>query len=535
MKKLQKWGRYVLLACLTVATTCFVVLVPAMAQERGGVLTFARYDDSTLIDPIYAARNPDIWMVTNLYDTLLRTGADGKTITPGLASDYSISKDGLRVTLTLREGLLFSDGSPIEGRDVVFSLTRAATPDLSPWTGLLGSVDQVTAQGRTVTIQLKNPDPTIISMLATFNTAIVSADAFAGAGGESDQEKATALSLDGFVGSGPFVMKAHERGVLMQFAANPHYWRRGKDGKPLPYLDGVDFLVIPDDATRILKLQAGEVDAAEFIPFARVAELRAEPAINMMLFPSTRIIYSPINTRAKRTDGRNNPLADVRVRQALNYATNKQALVQLVLHGAGKPASSGLMASTTQLATDNGPLYAYDPEKAKALIAEAGLAKGTEITLTTLAGSADDGIIFAALQQMWADIGIKLKVEQVDGPTRGAKNRSGAFDLHTFGWVNDVNDPAQVTGWLGYHPTAQAVGTGWNDETFNRLYEASNTEMNPAKRAEQYARLQEIYNTAAPLLFMYETPFAVALSNRVKGYVQTPLGNNVFERAWIVR
>ena len=519
----------------SVAAVALTASFPAMALERGGSLTFARYDDSTLIDPIYADRNPDIWMVTNLYDTLLRTEADGKTITSGLASDYSVAADGTSVTLTLRDGILFSDGSPIEAKDVVFSLERASNPDLSPWAGLLASIDSVSADGNTVTINLKNPDPTIVLMLATFNTAIVSADAFEAAAGETDQEKASALSIDGFVGSGPFTMKSHQRGSQMQFAANPHYWREGEDGKPLPYIDGINFLVIPDDATRILKLQAGEVDGAEFIPFARVSELDADPAINMELFPSTRIIYSPINTRAERADGSANPMADVRVRQALNYATNKEALVQLVLHGAGKPVSSGLMASTTQLATDNGPIYKYDVEKAKALLADAGLADGTEVTLTTLAGSADDGIIFAALQQMWSDVGVKLKVEQVDGPTRGAKNRSGEFDVHTYGWVNDVNDPAQVAGWLGYHPTAKAVGTGWNDDEFNSLYEASNTEMDPAKRAEQYARMQEIYNEAAPLLFMYETPFAVALSSNVQGYVQTPLGNNEFASAWIDR
>ncbi|AVX06147.1 glutathione-binding protein GsiB (plasmid) [Maritalea myrionectae] len=519
----------------TVAAAAMFSAVPSMAIERGGSLTFARYDDSTLIDPIYADRNPDIWMVTNLYDTLLRTEADGKTVTSGLAESYDVAEDGQSVTLTLRDGIMFSDGTPIEGKDVVFSLTRASDADLSPWAGLLSSIEEVTADGNQVTIKLNRPDPTIVLMLATFNTAIVSADAFEAASGETDQEKAQSIAIDGFVGSGPFMMKSHQRGTLMQFGANPHYWREGEDGEPLPYIDGINFLVIPDDATRILKLQAGEVDAAEFIPFARVGELEADENINMELFPSTRIIYSPINTRETRADGSANPLADMKLRQALNYATDKNALVQLVLQGAGKPVSSGLMASTTQLATDNGPIYQYDLDKAKALIAEAGVPDGTELTLTILAGSADDSIILSALQQMWSQIGIDLNVEQVDGPTRGAKNRSGEFDIHTYGWVNDVNDPAQVAGWLGYYPTAKAVGTGWNNEEFNSLYEASNVEMDPAKRAEQYARMQDIYNEAAPLLFMYETPFAVALSSDVQGYVQTPLGNNEFASTWIDR
>jgi peptide/nickel transport system substrate-binding protein len=222
-------------------------------------------------------------------------------------------------------------------------------------------------------------------------------------------------------------------------------------------------------------------------------------------------------------------LADVRVRQALNYATDKDALNALVLMGAGKPMSSPLMSSTTAMAKDMSPLYGYDIEKAKALVAEAGLAAGSKITFTTLAGSADDATIFAALQQMWAPLGVELVVEQVDGPTRGAKNKSGEFDIHTYGWVNDVNDPSQVAGWLGHTPTANAVGTGWDNAEFNALFEEANKEVDPAKRAEGYAKLQDIYAEAAPLLFMYETPFAVALSKSVEGYVQTPLGNNVFD------
>lgn len=511
--------------------------MPAFAEQRGGYLKFARYDGSKLIDPIYADRNPDIWMVGSLFDTLLRPSKDGTSIVAGLAKSWDVSKDGKTVSLTLQDGLKFSDGSALSADDVIFSLDRARNPDLSPWAGLLGSIEKVTSDGSNITISLKSPDPTILSMLATFNTAIVSKAVFDAAPGKTDQEKSAAIFAKGGpgVGSGPFYLSGFEQGSSMEFAANKNYWKMGKDGKALPYLDGVKFQIIPDDATRILKLQAGEVDAAEFIPFSRVAELQADPKIEMNLYPSTRIIYSPINTRENRADGSANPLSDKRVRQAINYATNKEALIGLVLQGVGKPMTSPLMAAATQLSSDLGPLYGYDLDKAKKLAADAGVKQGTKVTLTTLAGSADDATIFAALQQMWKPIGIDLVVEQVDGATRGAKNRSGDFDIHTYGWVNDVNDPSQVVGWLGYTPTRKAVGTGWESKDFNSLYEASSTEIDPAKRTSQYEEMQKIYAEAAPLLFMYETPFAVALSKEVKGYMQTPLGNNIFEEASVKR
>lgn len=206
-------------------------------------------------------------------------------------------------------------------------------------------------------------------------------------------------------------------------------------------------------------------------------------------------------------------------------------LIKLVTFDTGKPMTS-LMSAATQLHYGPEPLYPYDPEKAKQLLADAGLSGGFEVKLTTLAGSADDATLFTALQQMWAPLGVNLKVEQVDNPTRGEKNRSGDFDIHTYGWANDVNDPAQVTGWLGYYKQRQAVGTGWNNQEFNTLFEASNIETDPAKRKGEYKRMQEIYATEAPLLFLFETPFAVAVSKSIEGYVQTPLGANDFSEAW---
>lgn len=525
--------RTLTVAALALATT---IATPIIAQERGGTMNFARYDGSRLIDPIYADRNPDIWMVGSLFDTLLRSSEDGKSIVGGLAETFSVSDDGKTVSLVLQEGLKFADGSSLDAEDVLFSLSRARNADLGPWAGMLGNVADVTADGNNITLNLSQPDPTILSMLATFNTAIVNKAAFDAAEGATDQDKSAAIFAEGGpgVGSGAFYLCDFEQGASMDFCANEHYWELGADGKPLPYLDKVHFEIIPDDATRILKLQAGEVDAVEFVPFSRVAELDADPKINMNLYPSTRIIYSPINSRETRADGSPNPLHDVRVRQAINYATNKEALIGLVLQGAGKQMSAPLMSSSTRLAKDM-DLYSYDLDKAKSLVSEAGLEAGTEVTLTTLAGSSDDATIFAALQQMWAPLGIDLVVEQVDGPTRGAKNRSGEFDIHTYGWVDDVNDPSQVTGWLGYSPVRDAVGTGWKSDRFNELFEASGSEMDQAARAEQYAEMQEIYAEAAPLLFMYETPFAVAISTAIDGYVQTPLGANIFSRATVSR
>lgn len=192
----------------------------ATAIERGGKMTFARYDDSVIIDPVYSERNPDLWLVASLYDTLLRTEADGKTISPGLAETYEVASDGLSIRLMLRDGIKFSDGTPITADDVIFSLERARNPDLGPWANLLASVDTVTADGAFITIALKNRDPALVSILATFNTGIVSKAAFEAAPGATDREKAQALFKSGQVSSGPFVLASHTPGINMCSAQN---------------------------------------------------------------------------------------------------------------------------------------------------------------------------------------------------------------------------------------------------------------------------------------------------------------------------
>src|ERR1700754_2062925 len=279
---MRKWIRGLLLGCAIVA-----LAGSAEAATRGGKLVYDRYADSLFLDPVLNDANVDIWILTNLYDTLLQPTADGKGVNPGLATEYKVADDGLTFTLTLRKGIKFSDGSDITVEDVKWSLDRAKDPKEGIWNFILESVDTIETKGAdTVVLHLKHPDPTLAAGLATFNTGILPQKLFEAAPGATSEEKAKAFA-DHPVGSGPFMFESWQRGTNMVLKRNPYYWEMGADGKPLPYLDEVDFPVIPDDATRILKLQAGEVDGAELIPYARVAELKNDANLNMELYPST--------------------------------------------------------------------------------------------------------------------------------------------------------------------------------------------------------------------------------------------------------
>jgi peptide/nickel transport system substrate-binding protein len=314
--------------------------------------------------------------------------------------------------------------------------------------------------------------------------------------------------------------------------AQPQLLGQGCGGREPPYLDEIDFTIVPDDATRILQLKAGQVDATEFIPYERIKELQGDTNLTADLFPSTEVNYIVINSRPKLNDGTPNPLADERVRQALNFAINKQAIIQIITHGLGSQMHS-YMSSATPLYTDLGVIYPYDLAKAKALLAEAGFGQGFSLTASVQAGKADDAGALAAIQQMWAPLGVKLKIEQMDLATLDARYHKGDFQLRAQYWTNDIADPNEITSYFAYFPNNQCQYSGWQEPTVDKLFEQSQVEQDPAKRAAEYREIQERYVRAAPILFLYESPFAAAQLKQVQGYKQIPLGNYSFETAYI--
>jgi peptide/nickel transport system substrate-binding protein len=274
------------------------------------------------------------------------------------------------------------------------------------------------------------------------------------------------------------------------------------------------------------------VDGAEFIPYSRVAELKGNPDINMELFPSTKVNYLTLNVRPKLKDGSDNPLADEKVRQALNYAIDKNAVIKVVTFDVGKPMQS-YMSSSTPLFHGTDPLYLYDLEKAKALLKDAGKADGFDLTAMALAGSADDTAVLSTMQQMWAPLGVKLSIEQADNATMVSRYDAGDFQIQTGYWTDDIADPSEITSYFAYFPTTESQHSGYNDPTIQELFVSSGKETDKAKRAEMYATIQETYVKAAPIIFMFESPYTVALRKTVQGFEQIPLGNNIFLRAHI--
>ena len=496
-------------------------------------MTYGRYTDSLLLDPVLNDSNSDIWILSSLYDTLLLPSDDGSGVQPGLAAEWHMAPDGLSVVLSLRHGIRFSDGTPITAADVKWSLDRARDPHNGIWTFLLGAVSEIRiVDAGTVSLHLHHPDPSILAALSVFNSSIMPKRQFEAAPGATDDEKAVAFEQNPIT-SGPFVLQSWVHGSTMRLRRNPFYWQRGVDKLPLPYLDGITFQVVPDDATRIMKVQSGELDGAEFVPFSRVSELQQDPRLRLRLFPSTRSMYVTMNVRPALPDGSNNPMASLQVREALSKAVYRRGLIQIVTRGIGTDMTS-YMSHATPLHVDIPDAGHYDPLQARALLREAGYPRGFQATMMILAGNEDEMETATALQEMWSEIGVNLHLRQLDAGTETDLYRAGAFAMRLSIWTDDVADPEEITSYFVYSPTNGAQHTGWHDAEAERLYLASGTELDPRRRAAEYVRIQTLFANG-PVLRLFETPYAVVLRRDIVDFRQLPLGNNIFTSAWLAR
>jgi peptide/nickel transport system substrate-binding protein len=506
---------------------------PAAAATRGGTLTYGLQTDYLFLDPVNTQQNADIWLSLNLYDTLIQPTADGAGLQPGLAESWTVGPDGKSVTLKIRPGLKFADGSALELSDIKWSLERASKKETGGgFQFLLNSIQSVESAGTdAVVVHLSQPDPSILEALATFNAGIVSEKLVIAAPGKDLAEKAKNFA-ERPIGSGPFMVTSWSRNNEILLSRNPFYWAKGADGQSLPYLDHIRLVTIPDDATRILKLKAGELDGTEFVPLSRVAELKADPRLNMVLYPAAQVLFLNIFCGPTYKNGAKNPANDARVRQALNYAVDKQALIQVLTYGVGVPSQSYLPMSTP-LAYGKGEPYPYDIAKAKALLKEAGYADGFEITCLAIAGYQDDLTKLSAIQQMWSQINVRLKIEQLEHATFLARWRAADFQMRTQLWTNDINDPNEMTVRLLYYPLIQANHSYWKNDKVDALFLQSQQEIDKTKRAAQYKEIQEIYIAEAPMIFLVEVPYPVALSKKVHDFVQIPLGNNIFAGTYL--
>ena len=365
----------------------------AAADGERTVVTIARDFDSTNLDPVMTANNVDIWVLNMMVEGLVTSSDDGQEIIPAVADTWEVSEDGLTYTFHIRDGIKFSNGEDVTIEDCIYSIDRAKTAD-GPWIGMLDMIDTMEDGGdNNLVITLTEPLPAFLSTLAMFSSSIMP-KAYC-------EEVGTEGLAENPIGTGPYVLQEWNRGERMVFVKNEYYWEEGS-----PKVDEIDMVVVADDSTRIMQLQSGQIDVATMIPYSRVDELQNMGGLTVNLFDSTDVRFIVLNCQ-------NEYLSNKSVRQALNLATDKEAINSAVYFGHGQIAQSFLAPAMPHYKEDL-PAVSVDVEAAKQLLADAGYPDGFDLTVEV--GSGDSTILQTAtmLQEQWGQIGVNLDIQQID-------------------------------------------------------------------------------------------------------------------------
>jgi len=490
----------------TVAASTLVLmlgLMPASAQEekldpnakQGGAITITYKDDVATLDPAIGYDWQNWSMIKSLYDGLMDYEPGTTNLRPELAESYEISPDGKTFTFKLRTGVKFHNGREMTADDVKYSLDRVTNPKTqSPGAGFFGSVkgfedvaggkseslSGVTVVGpSTVKIELSRPDATFLHVMAINFSHVVPKEAVEQHGADFGKNP---------VGTGAYKMAEWTLGQRLVFERNPDYWRKG-----LPYLDKITFEIGQEPIVALLRLQKGEVDVpGDGIPPAKFQEVMNDPAQKERVVEGGQLHtgYVTMNTTMP-------PFDNVKVRQAVNMAINKDRIVQLINNRA-VPANQPLPPSMPGY--DKGYKgYAYDPEKAKALLTEAGHPEGFETELFVM-NTDPNPRIAQAIQQDLSVIGIKANLQslaQANVIAAGGE-KTGAPMIWSGGmaWIADFPDPSNFYGpILG---CGGAVQGGWNwawycNEDLDKKAAEADSITDPAKAEDRYKMWSEIY------------------------------------------
>lgn len=484
----------------------------AATPKRGGSITIARIEDSQSFDKTNVFQNESIWLTEQINETLYTAGKDGKTLIPWLATGYTMSKDGLTYTFTLRKGVKFSNGRPMTSADVKFSIddTRAQSKG---WGYLDAAIKSITTSGPdTVVFHLKHRWAPFLADIGLFANGIIPKN-FAG------QSRAAFYKHP--IGTGPFMWDKRVVGQSVTFKRNPYYWQKGK-----PYLDSVTWTFVTDENTRELQLRGGQIQIDEFPPFNSISKLQHTSGVTMSLFPSTRTDYLDMNESYP-------PLADVHVRRAISYAIDRKAIIKSVLFGHGTPANSFLPPQVPYY-DPKSPGLQYDMAKAKAEMAKSKFAKGFKVTMLVGAGAQVENAMGQIIQQSLKQLGIDVTFKQEDTSTEFNDVGKRKYQLAFSYWTMDIADPDElVTFAVDPAGGASSFYTGYNNPTVVKLSHQAQVEADPAKRAKLYSQLQAQAANDAFLGFLYYSPYRWAYSTKVHGFFVEPLGNYHLEDVWL--
>lgn len=481
----KNWLRY-----STVAMALAMTPLPAWAQDapkQGGDIIVTYKDDIATLDPAIGYDWTNWSMIKSLFSRLMDYTPGTPDLIPSLAEKFEVATDGLTYTFRLRQGVKFSNGRALVAKDVKYSIERAVNPKTQgPGAGFFGSIKgfealsggtSETLEGievpndATVVFKLSRPDATFLHVLAINFASVVPQEAVEAAAGDFGKKP---------VGSGAFILKDWVIGQKMVFERNPDYFV-----KDTPHVDKFTIEIGQDPLVALLRLQKGEVDiAGDGIPPAKFLEVKNSPEGPSMIVDGEQLHtgYVTLNVKMK-------PFDNVKVRQAVNMAINKERITRL-LNGRATAANQPLPPMMPGYDTAFTG-YAYDVEKAKALLAEAGLPDGFETVLYST-NTDPQPRVAQAIQQDLAAVGVKAELRSLAQSTviaaGGTDGEAPMIWSGGMAWIADFPDPSNFYGpILG---CAGAIQGGWNwswycNPDLDRRAVAADSMSDPAQAGER--------------------------------------------------
>ncbi|HEW92005.1 MAG TPA: glutathione ABC transporter substrate-binding protein [Thermotogaceae bacterium] len=490
----------------------FMLLVSVTALMASTVRVLIPSDPKTLY-PADMNDNPSEEICRHIYDGLVEFD-ENSNIHPALAKSWELSEDGTVYTFHLVKGVKFHDGTPFNAEAVKVNFDKILAGGLRRSSLFKPIVKEVrVVDDYTVQFVLYEPFGPFLNHLAHGAGLIVSPKVL-------EQYPKDEIWKHP-VGTGPFKFVEWIKGDHIKLAANENYWK----GKPK--IDEIVFKIVPEDETRVLMLESGDAEVIERVPPIHVPRLQKSKNIDVIIWPSLTVRFVAMNTTKP-------PFNDKRVRQAVAYAINKDAICKALFRGYAKPADS-VIAPLVNGYYSTG-LYPYDPEKAKELLKEAGYPNGFETTLYVAPTYHDVGV---AVQGQLATVGINAKVVTLEWGTFldeiYTDPKEAKWGMFIVGWSPSTADADWVVRPIFYSENIVPNGdnhTGYNSPKADELIVKQMHETDPEKRKEILKELQQVLMEDAPWAPIYVQDQLVAKTSKLENVKVLPIGVVIVKYAY---
>jgi peptide/nickel transport system substrate-binding protein len=493
---------------------CGTGLAPAKTVKPTA-LTIAIGVDPDTLDPMRQTTTTVQNIVQMVVESLDRVDQDGK-VQPSLATGWQEAPDALSWTFTLHGGIRFSDGAPFDAAAVKTSIDRSLDPAstcplcLAMKTGVK-SVDVVDADHVKFTMNLPLASDVFLGLLSQATFGIMSPRTIQkGTPAYAKQEQP--------VGTGPYVLEKRVNGDHVTLRRNDDYWGRR------PTFEHQVFKVVPDAATREALVRSGEAQMVLLPPISDLPSLQKDPTVKTLIAPGDRVIFFAINT----VDKQQPLLQRADVRQALNYAINRDAIVKSTLFGAAVPMTAPVAPSLFGYCQMSN-LYRYDPDLAKSMLQKAGAAN---LSISLIAPTGRYIQDYQAAQNVANDlraIGVNVQGPRtMDWPSYlgiiNVPSPRASVDMHMLGWAPPFLDASQAMAMFdaGQQPPRGLATAYYDNSTVTSLITKATVEANRDTRAQQYCDAEKQVWNDAPWLFLWVQKYPIVYSAQVTGIGAMP-------------